>query len=62
MLIKEFYVIPENEIDELFIDEEMSFLIDVSIKNRSSINSVEDYKKLIENKYNAWTERTISYG
>ena len=62
MLIKEFYVIPENEIDELFIDEEMSFLIDISIKNRNAIDSIEEYKKLIENKYNAWAERTISYG
>jgi hypothetical protein len=56
MLIKDFYVVPENNIDERFVDEEIGFLIDVSIRNRSRFNSVEEYIEVVEKKYNDWVK------
>jgi len=54
MLIKDFYVVPENNIDERFVDEEIGFLIDVSIRNRRKFNSVDEYVEVVERKYNDW--------
>jgi len=62
MLIEDFYVIPENDIDEHFITDELSFLIDISIKRRQQIGTIDNYKKLVQNQYNTWANRAISYG
>jgi len=62
MIIKEYYVIPENDTDERFVTEEMSFLIDVSVKNRDKFETVEDYQNSIKNRYNNWLFKSVSYG
>jgi hypothetical protein len=57
MLIKDFYVVPENNVDEKFVDEEIGFLIDVSIRNRNSFKNNMEYKEVVEERYNSWLEK-----
>jgi hypothetical protein len=57
MLIKDFYVVPENNVDERFVDEEIGFLIDVSIRNRNSFKNDMEYKEVVEERYNSWLEK-----
>jgi len=61
MQIKEFYIVPENKLDETFIDDEMSFLIDVSIRQRDKFTSVSEYIDKINNRYDLWLDKQDTY-
>ena len=53
MLIKEFYVIPENNEDNLFIENNMKLLLDLSLRDNSTSKT---YEEIITNRFNEWRE------
>ena len=55
MLIKEFYVIPENNEDNLFVENNMKLLLDLSLRDNSMTTS-KTYEEIITNKFNEWRE------
>jgi DNA helicase-2/ATP-dependent DNA helicase PcrA len=49
MVYKDFYVQPENDLDEEFVDQEIDFLIKVSILERKEIKDVLAYMRFVVN-------------
>jgi|AntAceMinimDraft_10_1070366.scaffolds.fasta_scaffold177356_3 hypothetical protein len=54
MVYKDFYVQPENDLDEEFVDQEIDFLIKVSILERQEIKDAGEYAKIVKAKYINW--------
>lgn len=51
------YVVPENEIDELFVEEEMDFLIKVCIRENKIYKDFSEFKSVIKERYNLWRNK-----
>jgi hypothetical protein len=62
MKIREFYVIPESKEDEVFIEQEMDFLLDVSLRRRREIQTKENYEDLILRRMGSWRSEAVSFG
>ena len=62
MIFKHLCVQPENELDERFIEEEMKFLIDVSIKNQKLYKDINSYATVVKQKYLTWICENIENG
>ena len=54
MKIDDFFVIPETDEEEKFVDEEIDFLLDVSIKKRDEIKDKTTYADLVRDCFNKW--------
>ena len=57
MQIKDFCVVPENELDNEYVEEEMDFLLEVSIRRQHEIGSVEKYREIVEEHYANWLDK-----
>ena len=56
MIYKDFCMDPENKLDEEFIDSELDFLIDVSIKHADRIKDKTEYATIVKERYKLWLE------
>jgi len=54
MIIKDLCVQPENELDELFIESEIKFLIDISIHKQKEFKDITKYSDIIQQHYTKW--------
>lgn len=54
MQFKDLCVRPENELDEQFIEAEMEFLIDVSIKKQKQYRDKHEYAAVVKQRYLTW--------
>jgi len=52
MQINEFYVIPETEEEERSIDDDIEFLLDVSLRHVNL--TFTHYKEIINDRFNEW--------
>jgi len=57
MKIKDLYVIPETDMDLRFIEEEMRFLLDLSIYNDSVYEDRGEYKRLVRAHLDIWKSK-----
>jgi len=62
MKYSDFFVIPETDLDEKFVDEEIKFLIDKSIYKREEFKNKHEYAKSIRAHYDSWLYKNISVG
>lgn len=62
MKIKNFYIIPESRLDDQFIDEELDYLLEISLHRRNEIKTKEEYEKLVIQRFNSWQLKEISVG
>lgn len=63
MIIKNFYIVPENKIDELFAEENINFLLDLFFKRIDNVKDKETYKEVVHNKFKCWLDtKGIKYG
>ena len=62
MRYSNFFIIPESELDEKYIEDEMSFLIDKSIHKRSNFKDKYEYAEIIKTHYANWMNKAISVG
>lgn len=62
MIYKDFCIQSETAIDEEFIEQEMDFLIKVSIWDQQQIKDKEEYAKIVKARYSNWLNKDISYG
>ena len=62
MKFGDFFVVPESKQEDSFIDDEIKFLLKVSFREREQIKSIEEYKKLVEQRYDQWLNRNVSFG
>ena len=58
MRFKDLCIQPDNELDEKFIEEEMNFLIDVSIKKQNLYKNVSSYAAVVKQRYLTWIYET----
>lgn len=54
MIIKDLCVQPESKLDELFIESEMKFLIEVSIHKQKEFKNKNKYSSTIKQRYIEW--------
>jgi len=54
MRFKNLCVQPDNELDERFIEEELDFLIDVSIHNQHKYKDSSMYAAVVKQRYLTW--------
>jgi len=54
MIYKDFCIQPETKIDEEFIEQEMDFLIEVSIKNQELYKDTASYAAVVKQRYSTW--------
>ena len=62
MKFGDFFIVPESQQEDTFIDEEIKYLLKISFREREKIKSTDEYQKLVEQRYNAWLEKNLSYG
>jgi len=61
MQIKDFYVIPETEEETIFIDKNIEFFLDLSIRQTEYL-SLTKYNELVIGRFNNWKEGKIETG
>ena len=54
MQIFQYYVVPESKIDEIFIEEEIKFLIKVCIRDYKLYTDFSEFKSIIKDRYSLW--------
>lgn len=54
MIIKHLCVQSESTLDELFIESEMEFLIEVSIHKQQEFEDLGKYTNIIKQRYSIW--------
>jgi len=57
VIYKNFCIIPENAIEEEFIEHEIKFLIDVSIHKQHEIKDKDTYIKIVKNRFIDWLNK-----
>lgn len=62
MRYSNFFIIPESELDERYIEEEMTFLITNSIHKRNDFKDKYEYAETIKIHYTNWMLKDISIG
>ena len=53
MKVKNFYVIPETSIEDAFIEDNIKFMLDLSLR-QSDFLTIGDYYTIITNKLEVW--------
>jgi len=56
MLIKNFYIIPENITEEKFADDNIKFLLKLFFRKIKEVKDEEEYKKVVTEKFKNWLE------
>lgn len=54
MRIFPYYVVPEDELDSIFIEDEIKFLIKTCIKDQRKYKNFNEFETIIKNKYDLW--------
>lgn len=54
MIIDNFFIVPENKIDESFADENISFLLDLYFRRITNVRDEKTYKEVVYNKFKNW--------
>jgi hypothetical protein len=62
MIYRNFCVLPENDLDEKFIEQEIKFLIKVSILNQQEIKDAKEYAKIVSDRYSIWLLKEATNG
>lgn len=57
MKIEDLYVIPETDMDLRFIEEEIRFLLNLSIYNDSVYEDKNEYKRLVRAHLDIWRSK-----
>jgi hypothetical protein len=53
MKIKEFYVVPETKEEHQFVEEDIKFFLDISLRSDSELTIIK-YEELIISRFNEW--------
>lgn len=56
MIYKDFCIQPETELDEEFVESEIKFLLDVSLRRQDEIKNAIEYAYIIKQHYKIWLE------
>lgn len=59
MKIEDLYVVPETDIDLKFIEEEIRFLLNLSIYNDSVYKDRNEYKRLVKTHLDIWNSNRL---
>ncbi len=60
MRYSNFFIVPESDLDEKFIEEEMTFLITNSIHKRNDFKDKHEYAETIKSYYANWLLKDLS--
>lgn len=56
MKIGDFYIVPESIEEDKFIDQEIDFLLDLSLRGHDYIKNKDEYGKIVLNRLNIWNK------
>jgi len=62
MKIKDLYVIPETDMDLQFVEEEIGFLLNLSIYNDKVYSDRNEYKRLVKTRFDFWKSNKLEVG
>lgn len=54
MKIKDLYLVPESAIDEKFIEDEIKFLLHLTIYDEAAARDHSEYERLVNTHYESW--------
>jgi len=56
MRVGDFYIVPESKEEDDFIDSELNFLLDLSLRGKETIKTKDEYGKIVLDRFNAWNK------